>query len=69
MAGTSYGIAKSANLIAVKVLGDNGSGTTADVISGVNWVAAQHSGLITKITRTKKKQAKNSITIKNKKKQ
>jgi len=44
MAGTSYGIAKSANLIAVKVLGDNGSGTTADVISGVNWVAAQHSG-------------------------
>jgi subtilisin family serine protease len=42
MAGTSYGVAKRANLIAVKVLGDNGSGTTADVISGVNWVAGQH---------------------------
>jgi len=44
MAGTSYGIAKRATVIAVKVLGDNGSGTTADVIAGVNWVAAQHSG-------------------------
>jgi subtilisin family serine protease len=42
MAGTSYGIAKKANLIAVKVLGDLGSGTTADVISGVNYVANQH---------------------------
>lgn len=43
MAGTAYGIAKKANLIAVKVLGDLGFGTTADVISGVNWVANQHN--------------------------
>jgi len=43
MAGTSYGIAKRGNLIAVKVLGDLGFGTTADVVSGVNWVANQHS--------------------------
>jgi len=42
MAGTTYGIAKSANLIAVKVLGDLGFGTTADVVAGVNWVANQH---------------------------
>jgi len=42
MAGTSYGVAKRANLVAVKVLGDNGSGTTAGVIDGVNWVANQH---------------------------
>jgi len=41
MAGTAYGIAKKANLIAVKVLGDNGSGTTAGVIAGVDWVASQ----------------------------
>jgi len=41
--GTKYGIAKKANLIAVKVLGDLGFGTTADVISGVNWVANQHN--------------------------
>jgi subtilisin family serine protease len=42
MAGSSYGIAKSANLIAVKVLGDLGSGSTSDVISGVNYVADRH---------------------------
>jgi len=43
MAGTSYGISKRGNLIAVKVLGDLGFGTTADVVAGVNWVANQHS--------------------------
>jgi len=42
MAGTRYGIAKKANLIAVKVLGDLGSGSYSDIISGVNWVANQH---------------------------
>ena len=41
--GTSYGVAKKVNLIAVKVLGDLGFGTTADVIAGVNWVANQHT--------------------------
>jgi cerevisin len=30
-----YGVHKGANLVAVKVLGDNGSGTLADVISGI----------------------------------
>eukprot|EP01060_Flectonema_neradi_P036620 TRINITY_DN70_c0_g2_i3.p1 TRINITY_DN70_c0_g2~~TRINITY_DN70_c0_g2_i3.p1 ORF type:complete len:398 (+),score=103.71 TRINITY_DN70_c0_g2_i3:74-1267(+) len=39
IAGSTYGIAKSATVIAVKVLGDNGSGTTAGVIAGVEWVA------------------------------
>lgn len=43
MGGETYGIAKKANLIAVKVLGDLGFGSTADVIAGVNWVANQHS--------------------------
>jgi len=43
MAGTSYGVAKKASLIAVKVLGDLGFGTTSDVIAGVNWVANQHT--------------------------
>ncbi|MCZ7432341.1 S8 family serine peptidase [Streptomyces sp. WMMC1477] len=39
-AGTSYGVAKSAQLVAVKVLGCNGSGTTSGVIAGVEWVTA-----------------------------
>jgi cerevisin len=30
-----YGVAKGVNLVAVKVLGDNGSGTLADVIAGI----------------------------------
>jgi len=40
--GTTWGIAKSVNLIAVKVLGCTGSGSWAGVISGVQWVAQQY---------------------------
>ncbi|MFE9651633.1 S8 family serine peptidase [Micromonospora sp. NPDC006431] len=36
--GSSYGVAKGVQLIAVKVLNCAGSGTTAGVVSGVNWV-------------------------------
>ena len=36
-----YGVAKAVNLIAVKVLGSNGSGTMADVVGGVLWAAEQ----------------------------
>jgi aqualysin 1 len=39
VAGQTYGIAKEANLIAVKVLSDSGSGSTTGVIDGINWVA------------------------------
>lgn len=41
IASRKYGIAKRANVIAVKVLGSNGSGTMSDVISGVVWAARQ----------------------------
>ena len=34
-----YGVAKAANLVAVKVLNSNGSGTMSDVIGGVLWSA------------------------------
>ncbi|MFC0005082.1 S8 family serine peptidase [Micromonospora siamensis] len=36
--GTSYGLAKGVQLVAVKVLNCQGSGTNAGVISGVDWV-------------------------------
>jgi len=39
MVGTKYGLAKFAELIAVKVLDCGGSGTTSGVISGIGWVA------------------------------
>jgi serine protease len=39
VAGERWGAAKEANLIAVKVLSDRGSGSTSGVIDGINWVA------------------------------
>ena len=36
-----YGVAKGVHLIAVKVLGSNGSGTMSDVVAGVLWAAEQ----------------------------
>jgi subtilisin family serine protease len=41
--GTTYGIAKSVTLYAVRVLDASGSGTYAQVIAGVDWVTANHS--------------------------
>ena len=35
IASKAYGVAKAANVIAVKVLGSNGSGTMSDVVAGV----------------------------------
>jgi subtilisin family serine protease len=42
-AGSAYGVAKFANLVAVKVLNCAGSGTTAGVNSGINFVTQQHT--------------------------
>ncbi|MBW0482407.1 hypothetical protein O181_022122 [Austropuccinia psidii MF-1] len=39
IASTTYGVAKNATIIAVKVLGAGGSGTMSDVIAGVVWAA------------------------------
>jgi subtilisin family serine protease len=36
--GTTYGVAKAVNLVAVRVLDCAGNGTNAGVIAGVNWV-------------------------------
>lgn len=37
VAGRTYGVSKAANIVAVKVLGDSGSGTKDGVIRGVEW--------------------------------
>lgn len=42
VAGKRYGVAKNANVVAVKVLRSNGSGTMSDVLKGVEWAAAAH---------------------------
>ena len=36
--GATYGVAKGVNLVAVKVLGCTGSGSTSGVIAGIDWV-------------------------------
>ncbi|HEV2755010.1 MAG TPA: S8 family serine peptidase [Actinomycetota bacterium] len=41
--GNTYGIAKAASLVAVRVLDCNGDGAGADIIAGVDWVTAQHT--------------------------
>ncbi|MFD5428780.1 S8 family serine peptidase [Streptomyces sp. NPDC127084] len=38
VAGTSYGVAKKAKIVGVRVLDDEGSGTTEQVVAGIDWV-------------------------------
>ena len=42
MAGTKYGVAKSASIVPIRVLGCSGSGTVSGLISGLNWAITNH---------------------------
>ncbi|MFL6124082.1 S8 family peptidase [Actinophytocola sp.] len=42
--GAEYGVAKGVHIVAVRVLDDQGSGTTDQVVAGIDWVAQNHSG-------------------------
>ncbi|KAB8162236.1 S8 family serine peptidase [Streptomyces sp. 3MP-14] len=42
--GTEYGVAKNADLVSVRVLDNNGSGTIEAVVGGVDWITANASG-------------------------
>ncbi|OSC53636.1 serine protease, partial [Streptomyces sp. 4F] len=39
VAGSAYGVAKQAKVVGVRVLDNSGSGTTAQVVAGIDWVA------------------------------
>ncbi|HVF39790.1 MAG TPA: S8 family serine peptidase [Gemmatimonadaceae bacterium] len=41
--GSTYGVAKGVTLVAVRVLGCNGSGSTSGVIAGIDWVTGNHA--------------------------
>jgi subtilisin family serine protease len=43
LAGSSSGVAKSAGLVPVRVLDCDGSGSTSEVVAGLDWVAADHA--------------------------
>jgi subtilisin family serine protease len=43
-AGAAYGVAKKADIVSVRVLNNQGSGTMQGVIDGVNWVTNNASG-------------------------
>jgi len=53
VAGMRYGVAKRANIVAVKVLRSNGSGSMSDVVKGVEWTVDAH------LRRQKEAKAKN----------
>jgi subtilisin family serine protease len=42
--GSTYGVAKGVNLVGVRVLDCEGSGTAEGVIAGIDWVVAHHTG-------------------------
>ncbi|KAJ1944412.1 proteinase B, partial [Linderina macrospora] len=42
IAGKRYGVAKKASVVAVKVLGTNGSGSMSDVVKGVEFTVTEH---------------------------
>ncbi|KAI1005158.1 Alkaline protease 2 [Podosphaera aphanis] len=57
IAGKKYGVAKHSNVIAVKVLKSNGSGSMSDVVKGVEWTVNAHLANI----KNKKKGFKGSV--------
>ncbi|WP_345945233.1 S8 family peptidase [Streptomyces albus subsp. chlorinus] len=42
IAGARYGIAKKAKIVAVRILGNDNRGTSADAIAGIDWVIKDH---------------------------
>ena len=61
IAGKKFGVAKKANVYAVKVLKSNGSGTMSDVVKGVEWAAVAHSESVSAAKKGKKKNFKGSV--------
>ncbi len=43
LGGKTYGVAKGVKLVGVRVLGCDGSGTTSQIIAGIDWVTRHHA--------------------------
>lgn len=59
--GKKYGVAKKANIYAVKVLRSNGSGSMADVVKGVEFAAESHQSQVEAVKNGKRKGFKGSV--------
>ncbi|MEC4019223.1 S8 family peptidase [Streptomyces sp. H27-D2] len=44
IAGAQHGVAKKAKVVGVRVLDNEGSGTTEQVVAGIDWVTENHQG-------------------------
>lgn len=60
VAGKKYGVAKKANIKAVKVLRSNGSGSMSDVVKGVEYAAEAHEKEVKNAKKGKRKGFKGS---------
>jgi len=61
VAGKKYGVAKKANIYAVKVLKSNGSGSMSDVVKGVEFAANAHTDKVQAAKKGKGKKFKGSV--------
>lgn len=61
VAGKKFGVAKKANIYAVKVLRSNGSGSMTDVVKGVEWATIQHDTKVKEAKKGKHKKFKGSV--------
>ncbi|PFH62828.1 hypothetical protein XA68_11609 [Ophiocordyceps unilateralis] len=61
IAGKKYGVAKKANIYAVKVLRSNGSGSMSDVVKGVDFAATSHAEQVKAAKDGKRKGFKGSV--------
>ena len=61
VAGRKYGVAKKANVYAVKVLKSNGSGSMSDVVKGVEYAATAHMEKVAAAEQGKHKKFKGSV--------
>lgn len=61
IAGKKFGVAKKANVYAVKVLRSSGSGSMSDVVKGVEWATVEHTKNVKAAKDGKKKGFKGSV--------
>jgi len=63
VAGKKYGVAKKANIVAVKVLRSNGSGSMSDVIKGIEFAVQHHNERVAEAKKINDKLGKDDEKI------